>query len=70
MSGSLKQNNTEKRMSPVISMTYGTSFLLCKKIYKEGYVFWADYYMMINIIFHRREHVQKESGGLPWRKKR
>lgn len=37
--------------------------LLCKKIYKEGYVFWADYYMMINIIFHRREHVQKESGG-------
>lgn len=41
----------------------GGLFAVQKKIYKEGYVFWADYYMMINIIFHRREHVQKESGG-------
>lgn len=37
--------------------------LLCKKYIREGYVFWADYYMMSNNILHRREHVQKESGG-------
>ncbi|MEO2257614.1 hypothetical protein ABGV43_12020 [Paenibacillus amylolyticus] len=45
--------------SPLTKVAY----LLCKKKYKEGYVFWADYYMMINNILHRREHLQKESGG-------
>lgn len=38
-------------------------FFAVQKIYKEGYVFWADYYMMSNNILHRREHLQKESGG-------
>lgn len=41
----------------------GGLFAVQKKYIREGYVFWADYYMMSNNILHRREHVQKESGG-------
>ncbi|MCP1422329.1 hypothetical protein MHI48_22185 [Paenibacillus sp. FSL H7-0942] len=47
----------------VVTFYKGGLFAFAKKYIKEGYVFWADYYMMSNNILHRREHVQKESGG-------